>query len=179
MIFISVDIKKLIREELLKENVEHRFESMVQDLIEKYGGGRPFFDALDDTVKNTINRDIMLEVLKGLENEWVITSGGFGDFVNDLYENGEFKCLGVGVYNGGMCTRGKGVTCWYPPGFKMDDKVFVYVDDSYFSGGTVRTINEYLKKFHNSHIKEVSVAYDGSKNKSPMVRSLYRYYDKH
>lgn len=58
----------------------------------------------------------------------------------------------------------------------FNDKSFVYVDDSMFSGGTVRKIDDYLKEYHNSKLKSVSVVYDGSKEKNKLVKSLFRYY---
>lgn len=160
---------------LLVETVKQKLEQIIQDLLKKHVGGRPFFNALDDSIKDLANEDILLEVVKGLDNDWVATSGGFGDKIYKLWEEGKFNCKGIVVFNGKMCTKGKGVTCWYP-NVEVDDKNFVYVDDSLFSGGTVRKINDYLQEYHNSSIKSVSVVYDGSKVKNKMVKSLYRYY---
>jgi len=155
--------------------VKNKLDDIVQSLLTKYGGGREFFDALDDSIKSITNKDMILALLKGNSNEWVATSGEFGDTIYRLYKNGDFKCKGLVVFNGKMLTHKTGVSGWYPIDFDLDNKEFIYVDDSYFSGSTARKIDDFLKE-HNSKIKSVSVIYDGSKERSKMVKSFFRYY---
>jgi hypothetical protein len=150
-------------------------ESLVAKLIDKYKGGRKFFDALDDQIKGVTNKKMILELLKPFQNEYVLSSGGFGRTLYKLYQDNQFKCKGFASFNGKMATQGKGVTGFIPDDFKINGKKFIYVDDSYFSGGTVNKINEYLKQY-DSEIKQVAVVYDGNKKKTPFVKSFYRYY---
>jgi hypothetical protein len=155
--------------------VRSKLDNIVSNLLKKYKGGKEFFDALDDSIKNVINKDIILSLLRGNNNEWVATSGEFGERVYQLYKEGKFKCKGVVVFNGKMLTQDRSVEFWFPKEFNLNDKNFVYVDDSYFSGGTVKKINDFLNK-QNSKIKNVHVVYDGSKEKRENVNSYFRYY---
>jgi hypothetical protein len=151
-------------------------KSIVDELTIKYRKGRPFFNALDDIIKNKDNRDIILELVKNCENEWIASSGEFGKIIYDLYSDGIFKCKGVVVFNGKMLTNNISVESWIPEEFDLNNKDFIYVDDSYFSGGTVKKIEGFLLNY-NSKIKLVNVMYDGSEEKSTLVNSFYRYWD--
>jgi hypothetical protein len=155
--------------------IKEKLANLVQELLAKHKGGVEFFDALDDKIKSITNKDMILALLKGNSNEWMATSGEFGDTIYKLWKEGYFKCKGLVVFNGKMLTHSKGVSGWYPEGFDLEGKDFVYVDDSYFSGSTVRKIDDFLNQ-HGSRIKSVSVIYDGSKEKIPFVKSFFRYY---
>lgn len=157
-------------------NVRNKLRYIVSDIKSKYKGGKPFFDALDDRIKDINNRDMIYDLVKGCENEWIATSGEFGDVLYHMYKQGKFKCKGVLVFNGKMLTQGFGVSFWYPKDFDISNKEYVYVDDSYFSGNTVNKIKEFLID-ENSTIKNVLVIYDGSLNKNNSVKSFFRYYD--
>lgn len=172
-----MNLQKVYRSLIVETVAREKLNTIVKDLLKKYKGGRPFFNALDDAIKNIMNEDIIIEIMRGLENEWVVTSGGFGDRLYKLWEEGKIKCRGIIVFNGKMCTRKIGVKCWYPTNIDVDNKNFIFVDDSLFSGGTYKKIDDYLEEFHNSKIKSVSVVYDGSPNKNPIVKSLFRYYN--
>ena len=158
-----MNLRRIIKEEFST----NKYTEVIKKLLKKYVGGRPFFNALDEYIKT--NTNMMKELVTGLENDYILTSGTFGDNMYELYEIGLIKCKGFVVFNGKICTKKKGVTCWYPSDIDVDNKEFVFVDDSTFSGRTIRVINDYLKKHHNSSIKSVSVAYDGSKEKNPKV----------
>lgn len=139
-----------------------------------YRKGKPFFDALDDAIKQ--DEEIVLELVKGYENEWIASSGGFGDILYRLYTNKKFTCKGLVIFNGKMLTNNIGVKSWYPRNFDISNKSFVYLDDSYFSGGTVKKIEDFLLT-KKSNISEIAVIYDGSENKKDNVYSFYRYWD--
>lgn len=158
------------------QEIRDKLNSIIKDIKSKYVGGKPFFDALDDSIKSITNQDMILALLRGNTNEWISTSGEFGDVVYKLWKEGKFKCKGLVVFNGKMLTNREGVKDWHPVDFDLDDKEFIYIDDSYFSGSTSRKINEFLNE-HNSKIKSVSVIYDGSKEKNKSVKSFFRYYN--
>lgn len=157
------------------QSIKDRLSMIVKNLIEKYGGGRPFFHALDDSIKDITNSDMMSALVKGNANEWIVTSGEFGDKIYKMWVDKKFKCKGVLVFNGKMQTDKIGVTGWYPTDFDFSDKEFVYIDDSLFSGSTYKKIDNFLNT-KNSRIKSVHVIYDGSKEKNKMIKSFFRYY---
>lgn len=172
-------MKHLIKFEKFVEpskRIYDKLEQLIDKLLMEYKGGKEFFDALDDTIKDSINKDIIIELMRGKENEWVCTSGGFGDRLYELYEKGEVNCKGMLVFNGRILTKKKKVTYWYPSDFDIHNKEFTYIDDSLFSGSTWKKINEFLMVYDSS-IKDINVVYDGSKEKNPIVHSFYRYYD--
>lgn len=169
-------LQEIYKSLLVEETAREKLNIIVKGLLKKYKGGRPFFNALDGAIKNVVNEDIIIEIMKGLDNEWIATSGGFGDRLYNLWKSGKVKCRGMIVFNGKMCTKDKGVTCWYPADIDVDNKDYVFVDDSLFSGGTVKKIDDYLTEFHNSRVKNVSVVYDGSQNRNNLVKSLFRYH---
>lgn len=155
-------------------DINTKVKEIVDDLTIKYRKGNKFFDALDDAIKNDIS--IILELVKDCADRWVVTSGGFGDILYDLYLNHKFICKGILVFNGKMLTNNIGVENWRPNNFDLNNKEFVYIDDSYFSGGTVKKIDDFLHT-KNSAIIQVNVVYDGSETKKDDVNSFYRYWD--
>ena len=158
------------------QEIKDKLDAIVKDLLLKYDGGRPFFNALDASIKSITNNHMILALVKGNSNEYIATSGEFGDIIYKLWKEGKFNCKGMVVFNGKMLTDRTGVNAWYPEDFDLNDKQFVYIDDSLFSGSTYRKINEFLTD-HNSKIKSISVIYDGSKNKNKLIRSFFRYYN--
>jgi len=158
------------------KSIKHELDTLVAALEKQHIGGRPFFDALDASIKTILDRDIIFALLKGNENEWVVSSGEFGDIVYKLWEDGKIKCKGILVFNGKMLTNKIGVRSYYPKDFDISKKTFVYVDDSHFSGSTVKKIGDYLSE-HKSSISAVNVIYDGSKEKKKNVNSFFRYYN--
>lgn len=161
-------------EDFKNEEIKAIVKSIVDDLTIKYRRGNKFFDALDEEIKS--NNKIILELVKDCEDKWIISSGGFGDVLYNHYLDGLFKCKGLVVFNGKMLTNNIGVQNWKPSDFDLDNKEFVYIDDSYFSGGTVKKIDDFLK-LRNSSISQVNVVYDGSEIKKDNVNSFYRYWD--
>lgn len=156
-------------------SIKKKLDILVQELLLKYGGGRAFFDVLDDEIKSIYNEDMILALFRGCSNEWIATSGGFGDKVYQLWKDNKFKCKGIVVFNGKIATEKKDVRTWYPSDFDISGKSFIYVDDSYFSGGTARKINSFLNE-KKSKIKSIFVIYDGSKERSTFVKSFFRYH---
>lgn len=156
-------------------DIKEKLDNIVSNLLSRYKG-KEFFNKLDHSIKDITNQDMILSLVSGNEDEYIISSGGFGDELYDLYRSGKFKCKGLVVFNGGMVTQNKGVTGYYPIDFDIDNKEFIFVDDSLFSGGTANKISNYISKF-NSSIKSIQVIYDGSKIKLPNVYSFFRYYE--
>lgn len=156
--------------------IKERLDKAVQELLLKYEGGRPFFHALDAFIKDILNEDMILSLVRGNSNEYLCTSGEFGNKIYQLWKENKFKCRGVLVFNGKMRTSQIGIKSYFPADFDIKDKTFVYVDDSYFTGSTANKINRFLIE-NGSKIKSVYVIYDGSKQIRPGVKSFFRYYN--
>ena len=156
--------------------IKNKMRDIVIDLTNRYRKGKSFFDALDDEIKDISNRDILLELVSGCDNEWIASSGEFGEILLDMYRRGLFNCLGMVVFNGKMLTNNIGVESWNPSKFDLSNKEFIYIDDSYFSGGTAKKIDDFMSEY-NSNIKFINVMYDGSEEKLDFVNSFYRYWD--
>lgn len=165
-------------EEFIKPSnyVKFKLIGIIDELLEKYHGGRPFFHALDDAIASFVNRQIIIELMNNHTNDRVIASGGFGNILYEMYNRSEISCKELIMFNGKMKTDGIGVTGYIPQDADLHNKTFIFVDDSYFSGMTVNTISNYLSQY-NSKISKISVVYDGSYSKNPIVNSFFRYYD--
>jgi hypothetical protein len=157
------------------KNIYQDLHDLVETLEAKYEGGRKFFDALDDNIKNVTNSDMIIELVKPFKNEYIAGSGGFGKTLFELHKKNMFKCKGIIIFNGKIATEGKKVEGYYPKDFDITGKEFVFIDDSYFSGGTARAIKAYMND-KDSEMKQVAVIYDGSKKKTEFVKSFFRYY---
>lgn len=180
-IYIQINLDKMKHIKLFErfykpsQDIKDRLISITKELRAKLHGGIIFFEELDSRIKDIANQDIVLGITKGCKNEFIATSGGFGDTIYKLYKEGKIPCKGMVVFNGKMFTNKIGVESWYPKEFDINNKSFVYIDDSYFSGGTVEKIRNFLKSV-NSNIKAISVIYDGCKIKNKDVRSFFRWH---
>lgn len=152
---------------------ESEINKIVADTLKLYGGGKEFFDSLDSQLVK--NDNIIMQLFDGLENEWVVATGKFGDTLYSRLKGGIIRCNGLIVFNGGMCSKQDEPFCYYPYNNSVTNREFIFVDDSLFSGGTAKKINEFLQEY-GSRIDRIKVIYDGSKIKSPNIESLYRYY---
>lgn len=74
--------------------IRERLDSAVKELLVKYEGGRPFFHALDSYIKDMINEDMILSLLRGNSNEYLCSSGEFGDKIYKLWKEGKFQVQG-------------------------------------------------------------------------------------
>lgn len=147
----------------------------VDTLLEKYIGGQIFFTELDKAVKFDI------QILTDLINA---VSDTFGTSNTVTISSGE---IGLAMHNYGLP-----VDILVPGGLRFDpekinlkpfthilaDKNVIFIDDSYFSGRTLTVVKEEVERCGGTFAGAL-VAYDGSKMKDPLVKSLYRYYDYH
>ncbi len=143
----------------------------VNKLLEQYIGGQIFFTELDKAVKFDI--DILGQLLqKTMElhpTAKTIASGEIGLSMHNLGVRVGF------LVPGGLRFDPSKINL-EPFKEQIEGYEFVFVDDSYFSGRTVLVIKEEIERLGGIFVGTV-VAYDGAKEKDPMVDSLYRYYD--
>lgn len=157
------------------KSVKQKLDKIVSELLKKYERGPQFFEALDSKIKDISNEDMILYLVSGCKDKWVCSSGEFGQRLKSLLKDGKFKCKGFVTFSGKMTSRGKDVEWWEPENFDFNNKEFVYVDDSYFSGKTANKIDDFLSE-RNSKISEIYVVYDGSMHRKDNVHSFFRYY---
>lgn len=171
-------------------NIAKRIDQLVKEISIKTPGGNRFFDEIDSAIKNPKNLDIILHLFKKIYSDFgydynLVVSGEFGDLIGYLIKKGDIICKGTILQVSGGITshftdmnkikKVKEVNIQKKRG-EINNKDFIFVDDSYYSGTTEFSINLHLKKF-NSKIIKTYIVYDGNDKKSKDRISLYNYYD--
>jgi hypothetical protein len=164
----------------------------VDDLLKKFNSGEEFFDKLDEVIRLPKNVDIIQKLFDIIYKEQgntfnVIVSGKFGDWIKYLVEKSIIKVNGnlimvkgslrLNDTNLNRLSYSKYIDVIYKKN-DIEDKDYIFIDDSFYSGSTKKSIEEWLK-LHNSRIIKTYVIYDGNDKKFDDLKSLYRYYDYH
>jgi hypothetical protein len=171
-------------------NIIKRIDTIVKDISKTTPGGNLFFDKLDSEIKKTKNIDIIVKLFEKIYPDFtldynLVVSGGFGDLVMFLLKRGDIKCNGTILQvSGGLTShftdmdkikKVKEVIIQNQIG-DINNKDFIFVDDSFYSGTTEFSINQFLRTLGSKIIKTY-VVYDGNDKKSMDRISLYNYYD--
>lgn len=144
----------------------------VNRLLEQYIGGQIFFTELDKAVK--FDSHILKQLVTKIEEEYdedvlTIASGEIGLAMHNLGVPVDF------LVPGGL--RHDPLKINLAPFInRIKGRTFVFIDDSYFSGRTALVVKEEIERLGGVFLGSV-VAYDGAREKDPLVNSLYRYYD--
>lgn len=149
---------------------------IVENMLREHIGGEKFFDHLDEHVrKEKVIIDELLEILP-LHNYNIIVSGGFGLFFYNYFVNQRriLKDDNIIVVNGSLRKNKPIIDLTYLKEF-INDKEFIFVDDSFYSGKTRNVVKAEIERLGGKLINTY-VVYDGSKQKDLTVKSLYRYY---
>jgi adenine/guanine phosphoribosyltransferase-like PRPP-binding protein len=152
---------------------------MVKELITEHTGGRNFFNALDAAVKNESFFEKLYCLITQETNGYIpyssIASGKFGlAFSNWLRK----MLLGPPLLVSGELRHGENTLNLSIYQDEIEDKDFIFIDDSLFSGTTRNLIRDELEKY-GGRLVHTYVVYDGAPTKDPEVTSLYRYYDEY
>lgn len=148
---------------------------IVNQCLEKHGGGESYFDELDGIIKKDI--DFMVTYLKYIVDKekvkHVIVSGEIGLILSKLISK-EIIPMDINLIciNGGL-RKGRepyGANIPLCESFKA-----VFFDDSYYSGKTARAVRDYICRYGGIITKNY-VFYDGCPEQHDNVVSLYRYY---
>jgi len=171
-------------------NIIKRIDKIVKDISKTTTGGNVFFDKLDYEIKKSENKDIIVKLFDKIYSDFglnynLVVSGGFGDLVMFLLKRGDIKCKGTILQvSGGLTShftdmdkikKIKEVHIQKQIG-DINNKEFIFVDDSFYSGTTGFSIDLFLKRL-GSKILKTYVVYDGNDTKSSNRFSLYNYYD--
>lgn len=144
-------------------------------------GGEAFFNALDLIIRSDKNllRDYIEWVSKYCSPNMsvgCVVTGSFGRMLASVYNDWLNKTFGqVIIVNGGI-RSGSPVEL---PVFEVPKQMYVLLDDSYYSGITVNTIEKELQIINpKTKIDRAFVIYDGSKGWVDGIYAMYRYYEK-
>lgn len=163
----------------------HWLNQKILNMIEDHPeGGEHFFDDLDEMIRNDKNiLDVFLNHFywyhRSLDKSvptGVILSGHFGQALLENFDewlHNEFDY--IVCVSGGLRQAEK-----YPEMYSLNyDKntKWIFMDDSYYSGGTRNKISKMLQKYEYKPISETFVIYDGSKKIDSNVHSMFRYYN--
>lgn len=152
-------------------------------LKEHKEGGEKFFNALDLMIRSDYSiAEMLIDKINNyfysdsLSKIGVVLSGKFGyTFYNNFsnFLNNHFKEV---VITNGVIREGREA---YLGIDLLKCNEFIFIDDSYYSGKTMKGIEKALQNInHSAKITETFVVYDGSKAKNDNVISLFRYYDR-
>lgn len=171
-------------------NIIKRIDTIVKDISKTTPGGNIFFDKLDSEIKKTKNIDIIINLFEKIYSDFglnynLVISGGFGDLIMSLLKRGDIKCKGsILQVSGGLTShfndmdkikKVKEVIIQKQIG-DINNRDFIFVDDSFYSGTTGFSIDVFLKSL-GSNIIKTYVVYDGNDTKSSNRIALYNYYD--
>jgi hypothetical protein len=171
-------------------NIIKRIDTIVKDISKTTPGGNLFFDKLDSEIKKPKNIDIIVKLFEKIYGDFglnynLVVSGGFGDLIMFLLKRGDIKCEGTILQvSGGLTShftdmdkikKVKEVIIQKQIG-DINNKDFIFVDDSFYSGTTGYSIDHFLKRI-GSKVLKTYVVYDGNDTKSSNRFALYNYYD--
>ena len=155
-------------------NLEPLMTEKVHKCLQNHIGGEAYFTELDAEIKN--DHDLLRKylhqiIIKTKVNNFVM-SGEIGRYYAALFSPEDINLF---LLPGGL-RHGKEVP--YDIGRVYEGVDFVFLDDSYYSGRTLRAVKEYMDTT-GANIVANYVFYDGSKHNIDGVKSIYRYYDHH
>ena len=164
---------------LTLNEMKHRMSQIVQKCIDSHGGGEEYFNELDDLIKN--DEDFLMSYLTHISQSSVkniIVSGGIGYKIASLKLKYSWFLDGYNIeYVNGSLRKGLPIqySNWKLDSYK--NQPFIFVDDSYYSGKTLRIVKTYVEEVLGGYLQDSYVFYDGSVDNLDDVVSLYRYYD--
>lgn len=187
---VEEDIFSNGEEYINKENVE-LFVSFIKAIYEEEDIAIfmfPFLEKLDEFITEPQNIDLIKEMFAVMESKIgnnfdLISSGSFGLHIYKLIEDGEIDFNGNVVIMSGKIRKVKEdennpVEIIQQKHTEISYRPFIFLDDSYYSGGTRDKINKFLK-YYNSWIERTFVFYTHRREDPEKVYSLYCYEDNH
>lgn len=163
---------------------KYDFVKHIDCLLEKYVGGVPFFDKLDESIRNEeFYRNVLIPFAhtyfpKLFETHHIIVSGGFGRWRVNSSCFATSVCSNFLIVNGGMRDGLAPIDNLDYLADRIKNKRFVFLDDSFYSGTTRDFIKNEIERL-GGFFDGTIVAYDGAPVKQDGVFGVYRYYDYH
>ena len=164
---------------LTLNEMKHRMSQITKKCIDSHGGGEEYFNELDDLIKN--DEDFLISYLTHISQSSIkniIVSGEIGSRIAELKKEHPWFLEGCNIeYVNGSLRKGVPIQCsnWKLDSYK--NQPFIFVDDSYYSGKTLRIVKTYIEEVLGGYLQNSYVFYDGSEDNLDDVKSLCRYYD--
>lgn len=164
---------------LTLNEMKHRMSQITKKCIDSHGGGEEYFNELDDLIKN--DEDFLISYLTHISQSSIkniIVSGEIGSRIAELKKEHPWFLEGCNIeYVNGSLRKGEPIqySNWKLDSYK--NHPFIFVDDSYYSGKTLRIVKTYIEEVLGGYLQNSYVFYDGSEDNLDDVKSLYRYYD--
>lgn len=139
-------------------------EMLVEEMVEKHGGGRRFFDSLDYKLRsNAIVSALTVMSYAMFGQKKIVVSGQFGEeYAKKFYPTLVLPSL----------SHGSGTL------YLVDaEGEYVFLDDSFYSGKTYEAA-QMIVRLGGGRIVGAVVAYDGAPYPQRGVYSLYRWRDR-
>lgn len=157
---------------------------LIEQLVNEHVGGEPFFNALDENIRNDMEYCSELKylyykqarkTLDILDYPNIIVSGSFGKVFQAYCQEAWKRPYGITLcVDGGL--RKQDLVLTDSQRVNIIGRSFIFFDDSFYSGTTFKKVQEEVIKCGGA-LSKAFVVYDGSKEQLPYVCSLYRYYE--
>jgi len=144
-------------------------ETTIATLLKTYEGGQKYFSILDLSVQHKQITDKLFSLTP--QNNIIIASGKFGQFVNNIYPEKNLFIVEGGIRHSNYFSLENKAE-------QIKHKDFIFIDDSYYSGKTRNAIRAEIERL-GGNFKHTYVVYDGSKWKNKNLTSLYRYHERY
>ena len=144
-------------------------DNLVNNCLLRFNGGEPFFNNLDQRLKDRRITDLMMKKVPQHEN--IVVSGQFGKFFYPIYKTLFRSIL---LVDGGLRDAGKTVCLNQRRDF-IKGKTFTLLDDSFYSGTTRDKIRFEIEQL-GGRLEQSFVIYDGALHRDDAVVSLFRYH---
>jgi hypothetical protein len=154
---------------------------IVDILLKKHGGGTPFFDELDKTLRNPY---FYLALYRSAERshglafsfDGVAVSGEFGRGFVKWMRGSAVQSVPAYLYPGDLRHNPeRALEKQYP---SLKGKHIAFIDDSVYKGRTFRAVLDAVER-DGGYICGPFVLYDGSRGMVADTHSFYRYFDHH
>lgn len=155
-------------------NLEPIMIEKIQRCLELHTGGEAYFTELDAAIKSDekLMRTFLSQIIINEKCQNFVMSGEIGKCYSYLFSPKDINLL---LLPGGLRHENR---IPYDIGHAFEGMEFVFVDDSYYSGKTLRAVKKFMEST-GARIIANYVFYDGSKHNTDGVKSIYRYYDYH
>jgi len=154
--------------------MERVLDGLVEEMVARHGGGRAYFDQLDEYVRGPLFFEALTETVDAMYGELppVVVTGKFGEEYRSWLMKSGREWHTILVFDGGL--RYNDLLAKVPGSLRPG---YVFLDDSFYLGRTLAAVSTGLNR-HGSRVLSTHVIYDGSRYRLPQA-ALYRYFDHH